>query len=46
MIAGGRFEEGRLTEEEKKELIFKIGERFLKSINRQNIIPAGIMEGD
>ena len=46
MIAGGRFEEGRLTEEEKRELLFKIRERFLKSIKRQNITPASIMEED
>jgi nanoRNase/pAp phosphatase (c-di-AMP/oligoRNAs hydrolase) len=44
MIAGGRFEMGRLTQEEQNELISKVRERFLKSINRQSIAPAGITE--
>lgn len=43
-IAGGRFEEGPLTQEEKSELLSKVKERFLKFINRQDITPASIME--
>lgn len=44
MIAGGRFEGERLTESENEELISRIKERFLKSINRQGITPVSIME--
>jgi hypothetical protein len=37
-------EEEQLTEEEKDELLIKIKERFLRSINRQGIAPVSIME--